>query len=148
MANGQLPGEPMILCEVRMGHPQQVMADITDLFNESADAVERLRDRIKQLADQIAGRFAAEEQSGRYEDALCQAPWLTARAQELQQQHVELVETLRGIQRLCESSNGPVGWWEHVQQDFADFSDLLRGHEAAEGNLLDELHTGPDWDRD
>jgi len=148
MANGQLLEEPMILCEVRMDHPQQVMADITDLFNESADAVERLRDRIEQLADQIAGRFAAEEQSGRYEDALCQAPWLTARAQDLQQQHVELVETLHGIKRLCESRDGPVAWWERVQQDFADFSDLLREHEAAEENLLDELHPGPDWDRD
>lgn len=148
MANESLLEEPMILCEVRMDHPQQVMTEITDLFHESADAVSRLRDRIERLADQLAGRFAAEEQSGRYEDVLCQSPWLIARAQELQQQHVELVETLRGIQRLCESSDGPVGWWHRVQQDFADFSDLLQEHEAAEKNLADEMHPGPEWNRE
>ena len=138
----------MIAAEARLDNPQQVMEEITDLVYESADAVSRLRDRIERLADQIGRRFAAEEQSGRYEDALCRAPWLTARTQELQQQHTQLIEALHGIQRLCESSDGPVAWWERARQDFADFAELLQEHEAAEKNLIEELHPGPDWVRD
>lgn len=133
---------------VRRDHPQDIMEEITDLFYESADAVARLRDRVAKLTEQIAERFAAEEQSGRYDDALSSAPWLTARAQELRQQHVQLVETLHGIQRLCESSDGPVSWWQQVQKEFEEFTELLQEHEAGELNLVEELHPGPAWNRD
>lgn len=145
MSNEQLLEEPMRVSEVRLDHPQQIMGEIAALLGESADAVARLRDRIARLADQITCRFAAEERSGRYEDALCQAPWLTARAQELQQQHAQLVEALDGIRRLCEADGGPLVCWQRVQEEFEDFSDRLREHEAAEVNLLEELHPGPGW---
>lgn len=148
MANEQILEEPMIASTARPDDPQQIMAEITDRFYESADVVARLRDRIAQLADQITSRFAAEEQSGRYEDALCHAPWLTARSQELQQQHAQLVEALHGIRRLCESGEGPVAWWQRVREEFEDFSERLQEHEAAEINLLEEVHPGPDWHHD
>jgi uncharacterized membrane protein YccC len=148
MANKRVLQDRINLSPVRTDHPRDVMEEITDLFYQSADAVSRLRDRIARLADQIASRFAAEEQSGRYEEALCHAPWLTARTQELQQQHVQLIETLHGIRRLCESSDNPVGWWQQVQQEFEDFSELLQEHEAAESNLLEETHPGPAWSQD
>ena len=80
MANEQVLQRRISLVAGRLDHPQDVMEEITDLFYESADAVSRLRERIVRLADQIARRFAAEEQSGRYEEALCHAPWLTSRA--------------------------------------------------------------------
>jgi uncharacterized membrane protein YccC len=148
MANDQITRDRIRLSEVRLDHPQDVMEEITDLFYESADAVARLRERIARLADQIARRFAAEEQSGRYDEALCHAPWLTSRAQELQQQHVQLLEALHGIRRLCDSSDGPVAWWQQVQREFEDFTELLHEHEAAEANLLDDMHPGPAWSRD
>ena len=129
----------------RLDHPLQVLPQITDLLYETADAVSQLRERLVRLADQIEARFAAEERSGRFEDVLCYAPWLTARAQELQQQHVYLVETLRGIQRACESNEGPVAWWQQVQRDFEDFAELFQEHEAAEDNLLRESHPEPSW---
>ncbi|HPM82906.1 MAG TPA: hemerythrin domain-containing protein [Candidatus Anammoximicrobium sp.] len=148
MAKEQIFQEPMVLAEVRVDHSQDVLQDISDSFYESADALARMRDRIARLAEEMASRFAAEEQSGRYEDALCQAPWLTARAQELRQQHIQLIETLNGLRRRCESSDGPVAWWTRIQKDFTDFSELLREHEGAEKNLLEEMHPAPDWGRD
>jgi len=148
MAKEQIFQEPMGLAEVRVDHSQDVLQDISDSFYESADALARMRDRIARLAEEMASRFAAEEQSGRYEDALCQAPWLTARAQELRQQHIQLIETLNGLRRRCESSDGPVAWWTRIQKDFTDFSELLREHEGAEKNLLEEMHPAPDWGRD
>jgi hypothetical protein len=149
MANDQIITRDRIsVSQVRFDHPQDVMEEITDLFYESADAVARLRERIARLADQIARRFAAEERSGRYDEALCHAPWLTSRAQELQQQHVQLLEALHGIRRLCDSSDGPVAWWQQVQREFEDFTELLHEHEAAETNLLEEMHPGPAWSRD
>lgn len=152
MKNEQVLQDRISRCQVRsdrlQDQPQEIMEEIADSFYESADAVFRLRERIERLADQIASRFAEEERSGRYDEALGYAPWLTARAQELQQQHLQLIEALHGIQRRCGSSDGPVAWWQHVRREFEDFSELLQEHEAAESNLLDEMHPGPAWSRD
>ncbi len=148
MADEQVLQEPMILCEVRLDHAQQVLKEISDSFYESADAVTRVRERIERLTEQAARRFASEERSGRYEEVLCHAPWLTARAQELQQQHSDLVERCIALRSLCDSSDGPVAWWQRVQQEFEDFAELLQEHEAAENNLLSEMHPGPAWSQD
>jgi len=148
MADEQIFREPMILYEVRLDHPQRVLKEIGDLLDESADAVTQVRQRIERLTEQAASRFASEERSGRYEEVLCQAPWLTARAQELQQQHSDLVEALHRLRGLCDSSNGPVAWWQRVQQEFEDFAELLQEHEAAERNLLAEMHPEPAWGQD
>lgn len=148
MTDEQILHEPMILCEVRLDHPQQVLKEISDLFDESAEAVTRVRERLERLTEQAASRFAAEERSGRYEDVLCQAPWLTARAQELQQQHSDLVEALHRLRSLCDSDNGPAAWWQRVQQEFEDFAELLQEHEAGEKNLLAEMHPEPTWSQD
>lgn len=129
-------------------HPQDVLEEITELLYDSADAVAQLRDRVAKLTEQIAGRFASEEQSGRYEDVLCSAPWLTPRAQELRQQHAQLIEALHAICRLCDSSDGPVSWWQQVRGEFEGFTELLQEHEAAELNLLEQMHPGPAWNRD
>ena len=43
---------------------------------------------------------------------------------------------LNGLQRLCQSSEGLVAWWQRLRQDFAEFAELLEEHEAAENNLL------------
>lgn len=128
--------------------PQQVIEQIADLLYESADAVAQLRDRLGRLADQIESRFAAEERSERFDEVLCHAPWLTARAQEFQQQHMQLVEALRGIQRMCDSDDSPVAWAQRVRREFEDFSERLREHQAGESNLLREMHSGPDWSND
>ncbi|NLF72360.1 MAG: hypothetical protein GX575_25270 [Candidatus Anammoximicrobium sp.] len=148
MTDEQTFQEPMILCEVRLENPQDVLKEISDLFCESTEAVTRLRERLERLTEQAASRFASEERSGRYEEVLCQAPWLTARAQELQQQHSDLVEALHRMRSLCESDDSPAAWWQRVQQEFEDFADLLKEHEAAENNLLSEMHPEPEWGRD
>jgi iron-sulfur cluster repair protein YtfE (RIC family) len=148
MANEQVLQEPMLRSEVRLDHPQQVLKEISDLFDESADAVTRVREQLERLTEQATRRFASEERSGRYEEVMCHAPWLTARAQELQQQHSDLVETLHRMRSLCESSDGPVAWWQRMQQEFEDFAELLQEHEAAENNLLSEMHPGPAWNQD
>jgi|GEM_PF-1565909 len=145
MANEQALRRQAARGRIRAGHPQQLLEEIADAFYESADLVARLRDRIACLAEQISGRFTAEEGSGRFEDVLCNAPWLTARAQELQQQHAQLVESLHAIRRRCESSDGPVSWWLQLQQEFTEFAELLREHEVAELSLLQEVHPGPEW---
>lgn len=148
MTNEQSLGDPNFICEVRDLPPKQVVAEITGMFQQPADAMAGLRERIEQLAEQLSRRFACEEQSGRYNDALCHAPWLTARAQELQQQHLQLINSLNGLRSLCESSEGLVAWWQRVQEEFKEFAELFQEHEAAEISLLNDMHPGPSWSQD
>jgi iron-sulfur cluster repair protein YtfE (RIC family) len=148
MADQQSLDDSNVVCELREVPPRQVVAEISSIFREPTDAMIGLRERIDWLAEQLSRRFASEEQSGRYDDALCRAPWLTARAQELQQQHQQLTDLLNGLQSLCQSSEGLVAWWQRLRQDFAEFAELLEEHEAAENNLLDDMHPGPSWSQD
>lgn len=130
----------------RPDHPQQLLGQINDAFYEAADGIGQLRERLVQLAQQLEGRFAAEEQSGRFEDVLCRAPWLTPQAQELQQQHVPLVEMLRGIQRMCDAEDNPVAWWDRVRREFEEFAETLQEHEAGDQRLLQQMHGEPSWE--
>lgn len=148
MADQQSLDDSNVVCELREVPPRQVVAEISSIFREPTDAMIELCERIDWLADQLARRFASEEQSGRYDDALCHAPWLTARAQELQQQHQQLIDLLNGLRQLCQSSDGLVAWWQRLREDFSEFAELLEEHEAAENNLLDDMHPGPSWSQD
>lgn len=130
---------------LRPDHPRQLLEQINDAFYETADAIAQLQDRLAQLAERLESRFATEEQGGRFDEVLCHAPWLTPQAQELQQQHVPLVETVRGIQRMCEAEDNPVAWWERLRREFGDFAELLQEHEAGDNRLLQQIHCGPAW---
>jgi len=130
---------------LRPDHPQRLLEQISDAFYDSADAVAQLRDRLVQLAEQLESRFAEEEHSGRLDDVLCHAPWLTPKAQELQQQHVPLVETVRGIQRMCDADDNPVAWWGRVRREFEGLAERLQEHEAGDNRLLQDTHVGPAW---
>ncbi|MHB8899410.1 MAG: hemerythrin domain-containing protein [Thermoguttaceae bacterium] len=145
MTNDPDPSRPRLESQSRDFQPRQIVAEISGLFREPADAITRLQQRLDLLAEQLSLRFASEEQSGRYVDALGRAPWLTARIQELQQQHQQLVASLRHLRELCQSSTEANTLWPRAQQEFADFADLLLEHEASESNLLEEAHPGPNW---
>jgi hypothetical protein len=131
----------------RSGDPRTMAVEIADLLSSSAEAMTNLRERLRQLRDRLSVRFASEEASGRYENVLCQAPWLTARAQDLQQQHSELVGALDSFLELCEpGKEGELSaWWSPLQHEFEEFVDLLQEHEAAECEMLRETHPGPAW---
>jgi type VI protein secretion system component VasF len=130
----------------RAEHPQQLLGQINDAFYEAADAIAQLREQLVLLAEHLESRFAAEEQSGRFEDVLCRAPWLTPQAQDLQQQHVPLVEMVRGLQRMCDADDNPVAWWERVRREFEDFAETLQEHEEGDDRLLQQMHGGLAWE--
>lgn len=130
----------------RAEHPQQLLGQINDAFYEAADAIAQLRERLVLLAEQLESRFAAEEQSGHFEDVLCRVPWLTPQAQDLQQQHVPLVEMVRGLQRMCDGEDNPVAWWERLRREFEDFAETLQEHEEGHARLLQQMHGGLGWE--
>ena len=126
-------------------HPHQLREQIDDAFYEAAEMMDQLRGTLTQLAEHLEGRFAAEEQERWFDEVLCRAPWLTPQAQELQQQHVPLVETVRGMQRMCDAENSPVAWWQRLTREFQEFSEQLKEHEEAHKHLLQEMHSGAEW---
>jgi hypothetical protein len=125
---------------VRTEQLDALREQIDDAFDNAADVISQLQVRFAQLAESLQGRFAAEEQSGWFEEVLSRAPWLTPRAQELQQQHVPLVETVRQLERQCFEENNPVAWWQDVRRRFEELSEMLVEHEEGHNSLLQEMH--------
>ena len=130
---------------VRTDHPDQLKEQITTAFYDAADAVARLREQLGHLADHLESRFSSEERNGWFEDVLCHAPWLTPQAQQLQEQHVPLIETVRGLQRRCDDQASPVAWWDGMRRAFDEFWESLQEHEQANQRLLREVNPGLDW---
>lgn len=126
-------------------HLQELAEQISDAAYDAADAVSLVEERFAELAKHLETRFSAEERSGRFEQVLCHAPWLTSQAHELQQQHAPLIETLRRLRQRCGDRESPVAWWHCLRLDFKDFIELLSEHEAGEINLLRDVHPGPAW---
>jgi hypothetical protein len=125
---------------VRAEHLDDLREQIDDAFDNAADVISQLQTRFAQLAECLQSRFAAEEQSGWFDEVLCRAPWLTPRAQELQQQHVPLVETVRQLERQCFEENNPVVWWEDLRRRFEELSEMVLEHEEGHDSLLQEMH--------
>ncbi len=136
------------LAPVRSDHPDQLLEQINDAFYEAADAVDRLRDQLGHVSEQLESRFLSEDQSGWFEDVLCHAPWLTPQAQQLQQQHVPLIEMVRNMQKACDTDSSPVGWWDRLRRDFGEFNELLQEYDQAKNRLLGEVNPGLGWGSD
>jgi hypothetical protein len=145
MAVDHFPPDVAGLTADRVPDARELAGQVAVLLCQSAGAVSQIRVRLDSLARYIAARSAEREQSGRFEEIISQAPWLTARAQELQVQQVQLTETLEAIRRSCEIEGGPHTTWLELQRRFEAFLDLWLEHEAAECELLREVYPEPEW---
>ena len=97
-------------------------------------------DTLSRLRDQLAMHFALEEAFGYFDDAVDVAPRLSARAEDLRQEHeqffLEMCEIVERAERLLYREASPQKTRAEIAQRFSAFYSALNEHEAREQDLI------------
>lgn len=125
--------------------PRQLIDDICMVLDDQDGEFEQLSQILWDLTERIESQFAREEQGDHYEEATFHAPWLTAEAESLKQQHVELRQVLGSLNWQARGSNTTPDRWQQLQRNFDDFVERFIEHEAGEYNLLQEAYVPENW---
>lgn len=97
---------------------------------------------IKGLMGELAAlleiHFAHEEEGGYFTELVEMAPELSARVEQLRQEHREMSATIRAMHsRLRHASSTPV-WFEAICRDFSHFLNRCESHQHEENLLAQE----------
>ncbi len=92
--------------------------------------------RVEELRDILAEHFAEEEKDGYLAQALAVAPQYTQKAEELQKQHGQMLETLGDFSDRLELSQPPFESWQKARDEFEGIVAGLRQHERAENEIV------------
>ena len=124
---------------------REIMECIAERFAEPGSTFGEISEWMGQLHERMERRFAAEEASGQYEEAISRAPWLTPDVQALKQQHVELLEHSQQLLEQMQLADPPPSFRQKIREDFDDFAARILEHEASEDTLLQDIYSPPDW---
>ena len=125
--------------------PRQLIDCTCMMLADQDGEFEQLSRLLSDLTEQIESQFAREEEGDHYEEATFHAPWLTAEAESLKQQHVELRQVLGALNGQARGSDATPDRWQQLQRNFDDFVERFVEHEAGEYNLLQEAYVPENW---
>jgi len=100
----------------------------TPKFGEMADYVQRIRDLLAQ-------HFADEEEGGYLAGVLEAAPRFTPQAEELVEQHPQMLSRLDDFIARLRVREPPFKSWQEAHNEFEDILETLRAHDAAENEI-------------
>ncbi len=108
--------------------------------NELGDGpkYEEMGARIRQLRDHLAEHFELEEQGGYLASAIQRAPQLAEQAEQLKQQHQQILDTLDNYSSRLQACGESYQCWKDVLVDIEQFLDLLHEHESTEAAIIVE----------
>lgn len=99
-------------------------------------AVDEATRRIQKLRDGLAEHFRQEEDGGYLEEAAARNPPLAPQAEALQAEHRVLLKMADALLADARRAEPPPAVWNRLNNDYQQFEQRLRAHEAAEEALL------------
>lgn len=134
---------PAFLQEIKEDHRElsQLLARMDRDFVPHAHVVSRreVAEWFHALQDRLAMHFALEEAYGYFEDALASAPWLSAKATSLRNEHADLFAQVTQLVELAECGLYHEAGEERylrLAQGFRQFLAAFKRHEQAECGMI------------
>jgi iron-sulfur cluster repair protein YtfE (RIC family) len=134
--------EEDVLQRIQQEHRQlrELLGNVHQAFAQGEQRSADLIPLLHTLWSLVEEHFCEEEQGGFFKQVTDQAPGLANRAAAVRGEHAVLRDR---VSRLCfEAALGGGGqpWWQHLEQQFHEFSKELMHHEGRENELLQEAY--------
>ena len=124
--------------------PREWLDHVQDLLFSQDQDPEAIAACLDRLSEAMQRRFAREEASGRYEEAIYQEPSLTALAESLRREHGELLAELQELRQEFVAAHGSPRNWRKFCDRFGEFCEDYLEHETNEQTLTPDGMAGND----
>ena len=122
-------------------HLRALLGQAEKFFAQEPQQTADVANVLDELITELKLHFMHEEEGGYLSEALSQAPRLTDRATELQQQHPQMLKAVRELYEQAQAGDGSAGWWSSLRADYQSLAEQIHAHETGENDLVQEAFT-------
>ena len=139
-----------LLEEIRQEHDE--LRDLLGVINKALsgklESVARVAELLNSLRTHIDHHFAAEEETGFFNEVTETAPRLSEKVDQLKEEHARLRVAIKALVEYAENSAGDADWWTETEKRFREFSKTLMHHESTENSILLDAYDTDIGDKD
>lgn len=97
---------------------------------------------VKELMDELVlllrEHFAHEEEGGYFDELVDLQPAVSARVEQLRQEHRQLLAAVQNMNRQLRHADSTPLWFAMIGAEFADFVQRCEAHQREENNMIQE----------
>lgn len=119
---------------------RRLLGNIQQIISLRRDSIDRVAELLTILREQLQSHFNHEQVGGLFKRISKKAPWLTDRANLLEDQHPQFLEDLRELAGWARENRSSPQWWEEIERRYLQFSKEFLCHESDENEMLQEAY--------